>query len=433
MPRTKAISALSLIISAIYVIAPFSSASADEGSGVSTPTYSKEISRILQDNCAGCHRPGIQFTPMALTDYKSVRPWAKSIKKAVSERSMPPWHADPAYGDFKNDISLADADIDSIVRWVDAGAPRGNPSDLPAPRVYSEEGWQIGEPDVIIDMGRDFEVPADGTVPYRFFAVKTDFAQDMWVQAMEAKAGNLNVVHHIVIYVRNPRDGVPDHRAGQLGQGLLGALSPGNTPSVYLPGQGKLIKKGATLIFNMHYNTNGIAQTDRSYVGLKLHREPVKQRVITRGVANMGFAIPPNENNFEIRSEFTFDQDSTLISIMPHMHLRGKDFKYSLFYPDGSSETILSVPKYNFDWQVYYHYDKPIKMPAGTRMECVAHMDNSSENPQNPNPNETVTFGPQTWEEMMIGWIDYVHDDEDISVLSAQAINAPDYAAAGGE
>jgi hypothetical protein len=387
-------------------------AMADDGSAI--PTYSGEVARILNDNCVSCHRPGIQFTPMGLTDFESVRPWAKSIRTAVANRTMPPWHANPDYGHFANDISLSVAEVDTIVRWVDAGAPQGDPSVAPEPPPLVE-GWQIGEPDVIIDMGRDFEVPAEGVVPYQFFTVKTDFPEDMWVQAMEAKAGNLDVVHHIVIYLRNPREGIPNPDAGRFGNGLLGALSPGNTPSVYMPGQGKLLKKGAVLVFNMHYNTNGVAATDRSYVGLKFHKAPVKQQVVTRGIETIDFAIPPHDPNYEIRSEHTFPEDSTLISLMPHMHYRGKDFRYTAYYPDGTEEVLLDVPNYNFDWQVYYHLAEPKKLPAGTRIECVAHMDNSAGNPLNPDPNDTVRFGQQTFEEMMIGWIDYTRDNEDLT------------------
>lgn len=380
----------------------------------SLPTYSGEVAKILNDNCVTCHRPGIQFTPMALTDYESVRPWAKSIRTAVANRQMPPWHANPQFGHFKNDISLSAEEIETVVRWVDAGSPLGDPAQVPPTPTFAE-GWQIGTPDVILDMGRDFEVPAEGVVPYQFFSVKTDFPEDRWIEAMEAKAGNLDVVHHIVIYIRNPREGFPNPDAGGFGNGLLGALSPGNTPSIYMPGQGKLLKKGATLVFNMHYNTNGVPATDRSYVGLKFHKAPVTQQIVTRGIDRVDFEIPPNNPNYEIRSEFTFPEDSTLISLMPHMHYRGKDFRYTAYFPDGREEVLLDVPRYNFDWQVYYHLTEPKKLPAGTRIECVAHMDNSAGNPLNPDPNQAVRFGQQTFEEMMIGWIDYTRDAEDLT------------------
>jgi mono/diheme cytochrome c family protein len=394
------------------------------------PTFSKEVVRIFQENCQNCHRPGVQFTPMALMDYDGVRPWAKSIKKAVADRMMPPWHADPAYGKWKNDISLSQSEIDTIVKWVDAGAPEGNKADLPEPIKFAE-GWQIGEPDVVIDMGRDFEVPAEGAVPYQYFSVKTDFGEDKWIERMEARAGNLDVVHHIVMYVRNPAEGIPAPDTGFLGNGLLGALSPGNTPSMYEAGEGKLIKRGATIVFNMHYNTNGTAATDRSYVGFKFHKGPVKKQVITRGIENMRFVIPPNDANFEVKSSFTFPDAVTLKAFMPHMHYRGKAFKYTAVFPDGKEQVILDVPRYQFDWQVYYYPIEPIKLPAGSRLDCVAHYDNSSANPLNPDPNQEVRFGEQTFEEMMIGWLDYTVDKEDLT--QAKPAETEKSAGSGGQ
>lgn len=393
-------------------------AAADDNAPLAVPTYSQEVSRLFQKNCLNCHRPGVQFTPMSLESYETVRPWVKSIKKAVADRTMPPWHADPNHGKFKNDISLTQPEIDTIVKWIDAGAPQGDPANLP-PKMNFQDGWQIGEPDAIVDMGTDFEVPATGTVPYKYFSVKTDFKEDKWIQAMEARAGNLSVVHHIVMYVRNPDGGISNPDGGLLGNGLLGALSPGNTPSIYEPGEGKLIKKGATIIFNMHYNTNGTPAKDRSYVGFKFQDKPVAKQVITRGIADVKFQIPPNDPNYQITSSFEFPEAVTIQAMMPHMHYRGKDFTYTAVYPDGRKEILLSTPKYNFEWQVYYRPAEKIKLPAGSRIDCVAHFDNSSGNPLNPDPNATVRFGEQTWEEMMIGWIDYTFDKENLLASSA--------------
>lgn len=411
--------------------AGLNAATADDSTAGAVPTFSNEVVRIFQANCQNCHRPGVQFTPMALVTYEDARPWAKSIKKAVANRVMPPWHADPDYGNWSNDISLSQDEIDTIVRWVDAGAPRGDQADLPGPVEFAE-GWQIGEPDVVIDMGRDFEIPAEGVVPYKFFAVKTNFGEDKWIKRMEARAGNLDVVHHIVMYIRNPGEGVANPDAGLFGNGLLGALSPGNTPSIYAEGEGKLIKNGATLMFNMHYNTNGTATTDRSYVGLVFHDKPVKKQVITRGIANTDFEIPPFAGNYAIGSAFTFEEAVTVRALMPHMHYRGKAFDYVAVYPDGRRDMLLSVPRYQFDWQVYYYPEKPIHLPAGTRIECLAHMDNSDKNLLNPDPAETVRFGEQTYEEMMIGWIDYTVDSEDLTLITSTE-TADDAGQSGGQ
>lgn len=406
-----------LMLSAALALAGLTSrAGADDAPA---PTFSKDIAPIFQNRCQNCHRTGVQFTPMGLMTYEETRPWVKSIRKAVSERTMPPWHADPAYGKFKNNPSMPEEEVKLITRWIDAGAPEGNPADMPPAKQFDDKGWQIGEPDAIIDTGVDFKLPAEGVIPYQYFAVKTNFEEDKWIEAMEARAGNLDVVHHVVIYVRNPKEGIqlPDAQPNGLGAGLLGALSPGNTPSMYMPGQGKLLKKGATIIFNMHYTTCGRETTDRSYIGLKFHKGPVEKQVITRGVANVSFRIPPQAKLHEVVSKHRFAKDVTLISLMPHMHYRGKDFKYILHYPDGRSETILSTPNYDFDWQVYYHFEEPLKLPKGTTMECIAHFSNTAEEAEGRtyfDPNSEVRFGEQSHEEMMIGWIDYTVDEENL-------------------
>ncbi len=390
---------------------------ADDTAGA--PTFSKEVVRIFQANCQNCHRTGVQFTPMSLLTYEEARPYAKSIKKAVAARTMPPWHADPAYGKFRNTLRMSDADVRTIVQWIDAGCPQGNPADLPPERTWDDKGWQIGEPDVVIDMGQDFAVPADGVVPYKVFTVKTDFPEDKWISAMEARAGNLSVVHHAVILLRNPKGGLelPD-KGDMMGGTLLGALSPGNTPSVYPEGeQGKILKRGASIVFQMHYTTNGTAATDRSYIGLKFHKKAVKQQVITSGIANVQFQIPPFADHYEVASSRTFQKDVTIHRFMPHMHYRGKDFKYTAVYPDGRQEVLLSVPDYVFDWQTYFELVEPLKLPAGSRIDCVAHFDNTAamaEGRRYFDASKPVRFGEQSWEEMMIGWLDYTVDSENL-------------------
>lgn len=398
------------------------------------PTFNKEVVRIFQQNCQNCHRSGVQFTPMGLETYEEARPWVKSIKKTVAERTMPPWHADPAHGNFSNTLRMSDEDVATITKWVDAGAPEGNPADLPPAKEFAE-GWQIGEPDVIIDMGRDFDVPADGIVPYQYFMVKTDFGEDKYISAMEARAGNLDVVHHAVIYVRNPKGGIelPD-KVDALGGGLLGALSPGNTPSVYPEGQGKLLKNGATIVFNMHYTTCGKATTDRSYIGLKFHKKPIEKQVITRGIANVRFEIPPFAEKHEVVSTHKFDKDVTVHRFMPHMHYRGKDFKYTAVFPDGREEVVLSVPKYDFDWQTYFILAEPLKLPAGSRIDCIAHFDNTEAMAEGRNyfdASKPVRFGEQSWEEMMIGWMDYTVDSENL--IGSAPASAPAETSGGGE
>src|SRR5262245_36067724 len=371
-----------------------------------TPTFSKEIAPIFYKNCVECHRPG-EIAPMSLMTYKEVRPWAKSIREKVINREMPPWHADPAHGEWSNDKRLSQKEIDTIVAWIGSGAKEGNPKDLPPPPQFAK-GWQIGEPDVIFHMPEEFSVPAEGALPYVYLTVPTNFKEDKYIAAMEARAGDLSVVHHIVIYVRDPRE----RRGGRqdIGTGLLGALSPGMTPFMATPGTAKLIKAGSNIIFQMHYTPSGKVTKDRSMVGLKFLKEPVDKVITTTASWDPRFVIPPHAENHEVKASWTAEEDVTIWSFSPHMHLRVKDYVYRAVYPDGRSEILLSVPKYDFGWQVYYYPKKPIRIPKGTKIETVAHFDNSTKNPQNPDPSKAVRFGEQTWEEMMNGFFDYTVD-----------------------
>jgi Copper type II ascorbate-dependent monooxygenase, C-terminal domain len=377
------------------------SASADKNA----PTFSKEIAPIFYKNCVECHRPG-EIAPMSLMTYKEVRPWAKSIREKVIKREMPPWHADPAHGEWTNDKRLTQKEIDTIVAWIGGGAKEGDPKDLP-PLPQFAKGWQIGEPDIVFQMPEEYSVPAEGTVPYVYFTVPTNFKEDKYIAAMEARAGDLSVVHHIVIYVREPKEGQRPNRRQDIGTGLLGALSPGNTPFVAQPGTAKLIKAGSNLIFQMHYTPSGNATKDRSFVGLKFARGPVEKVISTTASWDARFEIPPHAGNYEVNANWVADEEIEIVSFMPHMHLRGKDYLYRVVYPDGRSETLLSVPNYDFGWQVYYYPKKPIRLPKGAKIETIAHYDNSTKNPQNPDPTRSVRFGEQTWEEMMNGFFDY--------------------------
>jgi hypothetical protein len=370
------------------------------------PTFNKDVAPIFYKNCIDCHRPG-EIAPMSLVTYKEVRPWARSIREKVVSREMPPWHADPNHGQWSNDRRLSQKEVDTITAWVEGGAKEGLAKDLPKqPKLSS--GWQIGEPEAIFHMPTEFTVPAEGAVPYQYFTIDPNFKEDRYVHAMEARAGNLSVVHHIVIYVREPGNNQRARRV-DIGTDLLGALSPGQTPFVARPGTAKLIKAGSKLVFQLHYTPNGTETKDRSYVGFIFSKKP--EKVITTTAAfDTRFVIPPGAQNYEIKAAYEFEQDSQIISLMPHMHLRGKDITYRAIYPDGRSEILLAVPRYNFAWQVYYYPVKPLPMPKGTRIEAVAHYDNSTKNPLNPDPGKAVRFGEQTWDEMMNAFIDYVVD-----------------------
>ncbi|HEV3197026.1 MAG TPA: thiol-disulfide isomerase [Bryobacteraceae bacterium] len=366
------------------------------------PTFSKDVAPILYNRCLECHRQG-EAAPMAFTSYNEVRPWAKAIKQAVLTRKMPPWLADPHFGEFRNDRRMPDAAIQTIVAWVDAGAPEGDPKQLPAMPPF-ETGWRIGKPDAIFDIGTDFDVPSEGVVAYKYFTVPTNFTEDKWVEAAEVRPGQRGAVHHILAFIKEPGNDAP--RPGDAGNILVG-YAPGENPLKLMPGTAVLVKAGSSLNFQVHYTPNGKAVKDRSYIGVRFAKEPPKNRAIRGMALNAGFRIPANDSNYEVRSSYTANQDVTLDDLTPHMHLRGKDFQYTLVYPDGRQDVILSVPKYDFNWQIKYQLKSPMLLPKGTKIDCVAHFDNSPNNKFNPDPAKEVRWGEQTWEEMMIGFFTY--------------------------
>lgn len=418
------------------------------------PTFDRDVLPVLQKNCQGCHRPG-EVAPMSFLSYQEARPWAKAIKAAVLSKKMPPWFADPQYGHFVNDRRLSDADVKTLVAWADGGAPEGDAKDKPAPVEFTE-GWNI-KPDTVIEMPKPFEVPASGILEYQYIIVPTKFDKDVWVSAAEVRPGNRSVMHHVIVYVRPPNSnflrgfpaGVPfvpvrferdengaairrqpQQPAAAPSQGQPAAPpQPRGDPmagvellTAYAPGlqeqrfdipvgdAAKFVPAGSDLIFQLHYTTNGKAATDRTKIGLKFSDHVPKYRFVTLNATNRDFVIPPNDANYESHSSVTFNAPAQLVWLMPHMHLRGKDFLYEAVYPTGEKETLLSVPHYNFNWQLGYGVEKPILMPKGSRLDCTAHHDNSANNGSNPNPNVAVRWGDQSWEEMMMGFFSVVVD-----------------------
>jgi peroxiredoxin len=377
-----------------------------------TVTYAKQVARIVQANCQECHRPG-QIGPMPLLTYDDVSSWAGMIREVVEDRRMPPWHADPKHGTFRNDRSLSKEDRDALLTWIKQGCPRGDDKDLPEPRKFAES-WTIGRPDVVLEMKKDFTVPAKGGrngIPYQHFTVSTNFKEDVWVQAIEAKPGNRNVVHHIIVYVVENGKRIGEGVDG-FGNGMLVAYAPGDLGIVYPPGHAKKIPKGATLVFQMHYTPNGTEQADRSSVALVFAKDPPKQEVKTRAIAQTLLMIPAGAGNHKVTASATFKKETLVLSLFPHMHLRGKSFEFQAVYPDGKREVLLSVPRYDFGWQSNYFLDKPLRLPAGSKIECTAFFDNSKDNPNNPDPTRLVRWGEQTWDEMMIGFVDYSYVEE---------------------
>jgi hypothetical protein len=377
----------------------------------STPTFTKDVAPILYKNCVECHRPDA-MAPMALISYEDARPWARAIKQKVTRREMPPWGADPTIGRFSNDVSLKQSEIDTIAAWVDSGAPQGNPAELPSAPKFTA-GWSIGKPDLIFKMQQPFTVPADGTVPYSYVTIPTNLKEDVWIRGVELKPTDRRVVHHIISTLvegnGKPPDPAPkltrDPSRKELGGGL-GGLVPGRLYSLYEDGVARKIPAGADIVLQMHYTTIGQPITDQTEIGIVLAKEPpAKLRSEGGGaIPNMGFAIPPGDPNYEVVGKQTFDRDTYLSSLYPHMHVRGKDAQYSIIYPDGREEVVLRVPKYDFNWQLIYKLAEPKFMPKGSTLKVTMHYDNSSGNRFNPDPTATVRWGEQTWEEMMLGY-----------------------------
>jgi peroxiredoxin/mono/diheme cytochrome c family protein len=362
--------------------------------------YASSAAAIMQRKCQSCHRPG-QVAPFSLLTYDDARKHAAMIHEVVDNRRMPPWHADPRYGKFANDHSLTAKERATLIAWVEQGTPLGDPKKIPTAHTFPE-GWTIGKPDLVIEIPETYVVPAHGVVDYVRFRVPTGFKEDRWVQAAEAVPGDRSVVHHIIVYVldgtgKRMRPGQPPHLCG---------YAPGDMPSVYPDGTAKKVPAGAEFLFEIHYTPIGRIRTDRSKVGLIFSKVPVTRQAYTVAIADDKFMIPPRTDNVAVASSLTLAQDTRLLSFMPHMHLRGKDFRYTITRPGQAQEVILSVPAYDFGWQSYYVLAKPLVLPKGTRIDCLAHYDNTDKNPYNPDPGKTVRWGDQTFEEMMIGYVD---------------------------
>lgn len=384
-------------------------------------TYSNQISRVFQKRCLECHRPGT-VAPFSLTNYSDAKGWAEMIKEVVEDRRMPPWHANPAHGKFSNDCHLSDDEIGLITRWVDDGAPEGDPKELPPP-VSFPEGWRIPTPDVVLKFSRPIRVRSEGTMGYVHVVVDTNFTEDKWVQFAEAKPGNPAVVHHIIVFIHSPNrsESAPEDQPNDgspigLGRRWLVASAPGSSPMMLPDGMARLIPAGSRLVFQMHYTPNGSEQFDESSIALKF-ADPgtVKKQVHTRNPGQFAFRIPPHADNYKMVANHFFREDALIVSFLPHMHVRGKSFRYEMEYPNGEREILLDVPRYDFGWQNTYSLDPPKKVPAGTKMICTAYYDNSTNNLSNPNPNQSVTWGEQTWEEMMFGFFEMALADQDLT------------------
>jgi hypothetical protein len=421
-----------------------------EASAAGAVTFNKDVLPILQQNCQSCHRPG-NIAPMSLLSYESARPWAKAMKAAVISRKMPPWFADPQYSHFSNDRSLKQEDIDTIVQWVDSGAPQGDPKDAPPAIEWPENGWTT-KPDIVLK-GIPYTVPATpakNVIEWMTMVTPTGFTKDTWITSVEVKPSELGVTHHICVsfvphkadavyntflWVDKQRDDVgaevapsarrilaptADGRGRELGR-AVDSVSPNtgtNTNaeqniSCYVPGRSLsdfrpyhaalMVPAGYDVTWNIHYTPNGAVVTDLPEVGLTVAKERPQRWLIETGNTTdpAKLVIPPNASNYAPEpAEFTFLVDAELHWMSPHMHVRGKDMTYKLVFPDGTERVVLNVPHYDFNWQLGYDLAEPIKVPKGTKLVVIAHYDNSPNNKFNPDPTRTVYFGNMTWEEM---------------------------------
>ena len=393
----------------------------------SSPTFYKDILPILQERCQTCHRQG-EMAPMALETYGQTRPFASAIRDVTSNRTMPPWFADPCCGHFANDPSLTAGQIATLASWAEANAPAGDPHDAPRP-VGLTSGWNISQPDRVFEMPVPKKIPARGDVAYQYIILPTHFTEDKWVQMSEIRPSNRMVVHHAVAYIRGPNSswlrgapiGVPFSAddlptealrsdAMWTTSDILLVYAPGSSPDQWLEGFAKLVPAGSDIVLQMHYTSHGHAMEDRTSVGLRFVKAAPKKRVLTLQLTNDRFLIPPGDPDHRVEVRGTLPNDALLLSFFPHMHLRGKTFEYNIVEPDRRVQTLLRVPHYDFYWQLSYRLRDPIPLKAGTTLQAIATFDNSKNNPHNPDPDSAVTWGEQTWAEMMVGFFDVAVD-----------------------
>ena len=403
---------------------------ADPAPATAGVTYHNRVSRILQRSCVECHRDG-EAAPFTLDRYEGVKDHLAMIRKTVTKGVMPPWFADPSVGHWSNDRSLPARDKADLLAWIEAGAPEGEAADAPVARAFTP-GWRIGKPDAVFETPAEFAIPATGVMGYQRVIVQTKLPEDKWVRTVEIRPTHPGVVHHVLVFVVYP----PDHP--KLGQqpptddgikGYFAGLVPNSGHHVYPAGTAKLLPREALLIFQIHYTPNGTAVRDRPKIGFVFADGPPEHELITAAAANPRLRIPPGAANHEVVAHYKFGGPARITSFSPHSHVRGKAYRYELTYPDGRTERVLDVPRYDFNWQLEYMLRDPIDVPRGTRMTVTAWYDNSAANPANPDPTKTVRFGDQTWDEMMIGYFTGHKLDHD----PAPRKPAPTEQASGGD
>jgi hypothetical protein len=406
------------------------------------PTF-VDVAPVFYKNCTGCHRPG-GLGPFSLLDYESAKPKLGKMKAMVRSGRMPPWQATGPRGVFRNDRRLTDSEKDLIVRWLDAGAKPGDLSKLPPKPEYAE-GWEIGAPDLVVTMTEDFTVPASGEVEYMYFEVPTNLTEEKWVQAIEIMPGSREVVHHVLVYARAPQAAAPQqtgappaagaapqpprqplfvanpahrmppntprrdstHPPPRVRGALIASTAPGTNVVTFPEGTALRLRPGTILTFQMHYTAHGHAMKDRSSIGFKFAKEMPTEEIYTTAFTNGSFTIPAGARDYAVPSELAPTQPVKIWGMLPHTHLRGTRWLYKLEKPDSTSEVVLDVPRYDFNWQLFYLFERPLEIPAGAKLTAMAWYDNSPSNKDNPDPTKDVTWGDQTWEEMQYTGILY--------------------------
>ena len=404
-------------------------------SHLADPTFS-DVAPVLYKNCTSCHRTG-GLAPFSLIEYDSASPYLAEMKEAVAQNKMPPWHAEAPRGVFRNDRRLEDSERELILKWLATGAQEGDKKKLPPKPVYPTS-WNIGTPDLVVEMPEEYVVPASGTIEYQYFEIPTNVTEEKWVQAIEVLPGAHKVVHHVLVYarvpappaaaspqpaaapaaapatplvplfIRNRSHGIPPDaprkdsahmRRNPLGP-LIGSMAPGTTVQEFPAGTALRLRPGTIITLQMHYTAHGETMKDRTAVGFKFAKEIPNEEIFAASFVNGSFTIPAGAKDYAVPSELGIGQPVKIWGMLPHTHLRGTRWQYTLVKPDSSREIILDVPKYDFNWQTYYMYAKPLEIAPGSRILATAWYDNSTSNKSNPNASMDVKWGDQTWEEM---------------------------------
>lgn len=399
----------------------FNPIAAQQATTAAIPTYSKDVAPILFKHCVTCHRPG-EVAPMSLMTYDQTRPYAKAILNAVTKGTMPPWHTDAPAGTFHNERILTQSERNTLVNWATGSAPKGDDADLP-PIPHFSSGWSLGTPDVVLEMDEDFSLPARGTIEYEHFYIPTNFTADRWISSIEVKPGNRQLVHHVLVYylakpspggrvwaraneadMMTPRTRTQGQRPRRNEPGitrkLVATYAPGTNTQQAPAGTAFLLEAGGTIELQMHYTTNGTASTDRTRIGITFAKDPSARELRAQSFHNGTLKLPAGESDVAVSTDLEFLEDATIWGLFPHTHLRGKRWEYQLKLPNGETRSILSVPRYDFNWQTYYLFTQPLHAPKGSKIISTAWYDNSAANKANPDPTKEVLWGDQTWEEM---------------------------------